>query len=161
MRYTLTRSLASCSAFTCGLLEHVPDTGQHERQQHCVGRADDRDHGAGEVVGLLARVCGRSARHRKQKANSSGDTGDDDEDIDQHKNWPRKGGDSLHRFGGGGKNGRKRKADATVHWLRPPNAFCYCYRFSFLAWQATTTLVGSMASSSNCISITLPFLSIR
>ena len=34
-------------------------------------------------------------------------------------------------------------------------------RFSFLAWQASTTLVGSTASSSSCISVTLPFLSIR
>ena len=33
------------------------------------------------------------------------------------------------------------------------------YRFNFLAWHASTTLVGSMASESSCISTTLPFLS--
>jgi len=35
------------------------------------------------------------------------------------------------------------------------------HRFSLRAWQASTTLVGSTASLSNCISITLPSLSIR
>src|SRR5580700_9635653 len=34
------------------------------------------------------------------------------------------------------------------------------YRFNFRAWQASTTLVGSMASESSCISTTLPLLSI-
>ena len=35
------------------------------------------------------------------------------------------------------------------------------YRPNFLASHACTTLDGSMASESNCISITLPFLSMR
>ena len=41
------------------------------------------------------------------------------------------------------------------------NSTAEAYRFSFLASQATTTFDGSMASESNCISITLPYLSIR
>src|ERR1700758_4345210 len=65
-------------------LEHVPDTGEREGENHRVSSPDNGDHGPSKIVRLFTRVRGRNASDGVEKNQCAASTAYDNKYVAKH-----------------------------------------------------------------------------